>query len=54
MNLAALQLVRTEKTIMEMANECGYDNASKFASAFRKIMNETPLEYRNKHRLISS
>lgn len=54
MNLAALQLVRTEKTIMEIANECGYDNASKFASAFRKIMNETPLEYRKRHRLIRS
>jgi len=54
MNLAALQLVRTEKTIVEIANECGYDNASKFASAFRRIMNETPLEYRKKHRLFSS
>lgn len=53
MNAAALQLVRTDKTVMEIANECGYDNASKFASAFREIMNETPLEYRKLHRLTS-
>lgn len=54
MNAAALQLVRTDKTVMEIANECGYDNASKFASAFREIMNETPLDYRKLHRLISA
>ena len=54
MNAAALQLVRTDKTVMEIANECGYDNASKFASAFREIMNETPLDYRKSHRLISA
>lgn len=51
MNAAALQLVRTDKTVMEIANEIGYDNASKFASAFREIMNETPLGYRKSHRL---
>lgn len=50
MNAAALQLVRTDKTVMQIANDCGYDNASKFASAFRDIMNETPLEYRKTHR----
>lgn len=51
MNVTALQLMRTDKIVMEIANDCGYDNASKFASAFRKIMNETPLEYRKSHRL---
>ncbi len=51
MNAAALQLVKTDKSVMEIASECGYDNASKFASAFRGIMNETPLEYRKSHRL---
>lgn len=54
MNAAALQLVRTDKTVMEIANDCGYDNASKFASAFREIMNETPLEYRKSHRLANT
>lgn len=51
MNAAALQLVRTNKTVMEIASESGYDNASKFASAFREVMSETPLEYRKSHRL---
>lgn len=53
MNVAALQLVKTDKTVMEIANACGYDNASKFASAFREIMNETPLEYRKSHRMLN-
>lgn len=50
MNAAALQLVKTDKPIMEIANDCGYGNAGKFAAAFREIMNETPLEYRKSHR----
>lgn len=50
-NTAALQLAQSDKTIMEIANESGYDNASKFAAAFREIMNENPLEYRKAHRL---
>lgn len=49
-NAAALELVRTDKTVMEIAGESGYDNASKFAAAFREVMNETPLEYRRSHR----
>lgn len=49
MNSAALQLIKTDKTVMEIANDCGYDNAGKFAAAFRSIMNETPLEYRKSH-----
>lgn len=51
MNVAALQLAKTDKSVMEIAGEIGYDNAGKFSSAFRKIMNETPLEYRKSHRL---
>ncbi len=54
MNAAALQLVKTDKTVMEIASESGYDNASKFASAFRVVMNESPLEYRKSHRLINT
>lgn len=54
MNAAALQLIITDKTVMEIANDCGYDNASKFASAFRDIMNETPLEYRKSHKYQNS
>lgn len=50
MNTAALQLIQTDRTVMDIANEYGYDNASKFSSAFREIMGETPLEYRKAHR----
>lgn len=53
MNIASLKLLKTDKTVMEIASECGYDNASKFAAAFKEIMNETPLEYRKKHRHIN-
>lgn len=49
MQAAALQLIHTPLTVMEIAAGCGYDNASKFASAFREIMGETPAEYRKMH-----
>lgn len=53
MNAAALELIRTDRAVMEIAGEYGYDNASKFAAIFREIMGETPLEYRKAHRHIS-
>lgn len=46
---AALKLTRTGLSVAQIAGECGYDNPSKFASAFREIMGETPLEYRKAH-----
>lgn len=47
MQTAALLLRRTNQSVMEIANTCGYDNASKFSGAFRAIMGLTPNEYRN-------
>lgn len=52
MNSAAISLVKTNSSVLEIANACGYFNASKFASAFREVMGETPIEYRKNHRLI--
>ncbi len=49
MQSAALQLIHTPLTVTEIAVGCGYDNASKFAAAFREIMGETPTEYRKMH-----
>lgn len=49
MQAAALDLIHTDLTIMEIAGKCGYDNGSKFASAFREVMGETPNEYRRLH-----
>lgn len=48
MNQAA-ELLRTDskKSVAEIAGIVGYDSASKFAIAFRKIMGMSPLEYRN-------
>lgn len=47
MESAAYMLEYTDKTILEIANEHGYDNGSKFASAFRAIKGCNPTEYRN-------
>lgn len=48
MNQAA-ELLRTDrgKSVAEIAGMVGYDSASKFAIAFRKIMGMSPLEYSN-------
>lgn len=49
MQAAALRLIHTDTAILEIASEFGYSNAGKFASAFKKIMGETPGEYRKMH-----
>lgn len=43
---AAKQLINTDRKILEIANEVGYENASKFASAFKTKYKVLPLEYR--------
>lgn len=49
MQSAAQLLIHTERSVMEIANEFGYNNGSKFTAAFREIMGETPSEYRKAH-----
>ena len=49
MQSAALRMIHTDAAILEIASEFGYSNAGKFASAFQKIMGETPGEYRKMH-----
>ena len=46
MQSAAVMLKNSDKTILEIANMYGYDNGSKFASAFRATIGQTPNEYR--------
>ena len=46
MESAAYMLEYTEKSVIEIANEHGYDNSSKFASAFRSVKGMAPGEYR--------
>lgn len=48
MQSAAMLLKQTDKTIIEISGMVGYENGSKFAGAFKKVMNVTPKEYRNK------
>lgn len=46
MEYAAGLLKNTDMTVLEVAGKTGYDNASKFARAFRDITGYTPSQYR--------
>lgn len=46
MESAAFMLEYTDKTVLEIAGEHGYDNAGKFASAFRSVKGMPPGEFR--------
>ncbi len=48
---AAILLRQTQKSIAEIANEVGYENQSKFATAFRHIMKISPTAYRRENTL---
>lgn len=47
MHSAALMLRHTKRSVIDIAGCFGYDNASKFASAFKNVIGMTPNEYRN-------
>lgn len=49
MQMAAYQLIHTDKTVAEIADEFGYANAGKFSAAFSAVMEETPRDYRRNH-----
>ena len=46
MESAAYMLEYTDKTVLQIATEHGYDNSSKFAVAFRSVKGMSPNEYR--------
>lgn len=46
MQKAASLLRSTDKSVLEIAGIVGYNNGSKFAGAFRRVMNKSPNEYR--------
>ena len=46
MQMASQMLLQTNDTILEISGRFGYDNASKFSSAFRDVMGMTPNDYR--------
>lgn len=45
---AKLMKSHPEMSMGQIGQLCGYDNQSKFTAAFKKIMEETPLSYRNR------
>ena len=47
MQEAAVLLKETDQTILDIAGQCGYDNGSKFAKAFRDVTGYSPREFRN-------
>lgn len=49
LNRAAGRLVNSSDSIQQIALEAGYNNPSKFASAFRRVYNMTPREFRQKN-----
>ena len=45
---SAAQLLRTsDRTVLDIAGQFGYDNASKFARTFRDVIGVSPNEYRS-------
>lgn len=46
LNHGAYLLKSTRLTVTEVAALCGYDNASKFSSAFKSLMGKSPLTFR--------
>ena len=46
MESAAYMLEYTDKTVIDIAAEHGYDNSSKFAGAFRSVKGMSPAKYR--------
>ena len=51
MLFAAQRLAISNEKIIDIAEACGYDNASKFSAAFRSVLGCTPTEYRRRVRL---
>ena len=46
MSRAAELLLRSDQSVAEIGSSVGYDNASKFTAAFKRVMKRTPSEYR--------
>ena len=50
MRTASGMLIETDDSVADVAAAVGYDNQGKFSSAFKKIYNMGPLEYRRRNR----
>lgn len=50
---SALQLINTDKTILEIACEYGFANPETYTRSFRKITGMTPSEFRRKRPVVA-
>ena len=48
LKLAASMLAYSERSISDVADACGFSDASYFTKTFRQSFGETPKEYRNR------
>lgn len=46
MHAAAKLLRESDRTVLDVASQFGYENASKFAKAFRDVIGVSPNSYR--------
>jgi len=46
MQKAAIQIQKTDRAILHIAMDFGYENASKFSTAFRDVIGQSPQQYR--------
>ena len=53
MKKAADMLISTDDTILRIANMVGYENGSKFASAFKAVIGLSPKEFREHKEMMS-
>ncbi len=51
MDLACKLLLDTKKNIVDIADQCGYEYASHFTTAFRRKFSVTPQDFRKRHSL---
>lgn len=49
MQCAAQELIHTNRSVDDIAEQFGYINESKFSAAFKKIMGDSPGTYRKEH-----
>lgn len=47
--MAAMMLIRTDKSISSIAEQCGFVSDSYFGKIFKEIYNCTPRDYRKTH-----
>lgn len=48
-NRAKILLTKTDKSITQIAAECGYDDFTYFSRQFKKSTNMTPRDYRKEY-----